>query len=291
MFSSILAATDFSDAALNGVIRAARIARHSNALLNIVHVVQTTAIDQMRSLLTDAPADLQQRLLADAQVKLDELAEMVRREYGVNPSLKVAEGTLLDELDKAQKNTEADLTVLGARGASVARHLLLGSTAERLLAQAQHPILVVRNPGEVSYRRTLIPVDFSEASMVAVQRARALAPNTRVTALHAYEAPFEGKLRTAGVDSKSIRGYLQAAEASATERMLRFVQGAGDPHLIQSLVLHGHPLVHVLDQEEELGCQLIVVGGGSGSRAQDFLLGSLSRRVLSQSRVDVLLSV
>jgi nucleotide-binding universal stress UspA family protein len=69
------------------------------------------------------------------------------------------------------------------------------------------------------------------------------------------------------------------------------VQGAGDTHLLETLVVHGHPLVHVLDQEEELGCQLIVVGGGSGSRTQDFLLGSLSRRVLSQSRVDVLLSV
>ncbi len=290
MFTSILAATDFSDSSFNGVLRAARIARHADAQLHIVHVAPASAMD-LRSLLTNAPADLQQRLLADAHARLDALGEMVRREYDVNPSLKMVEGALLDELDKAQKNTGADLTVLGARGASVARHLLLGSTAERLLAQARHPILVVRSPGEVPYRRTLIPVDFSDASMVAVRRARAIAPSTRVTALHAYEAPFEGKLRIAGVDSKSIRGYLQAAEASATEQMFNFVQSASDPHLIHSLVLHGHPLVHVLDQEEELGCQLIVVGGGSGSRAQDFLLGSLSRRVLSQSRVDVLLSV
>ncbi len=87
-----------------------------------------------------------------------------------------------------------------------------------------------------------------------------------------------------------MRGYVQGAEATARRQMHTLLAAAEPAPPVSPLVLHGHPVAHALDQEEELDCQLVVVGRGSGSRAEDFLLGSVSRRVLSQSRVDVLLS-
>jgi len=290
-FTSILAATDFSDASRNAVLRAGRLAQQFKAGLHIVHVAQPSVADQLRHLVSDPPQDLQQRMTAAAQFDLDEIVESVRREYGIPASARLAEGPMLEELKKAQRDTAADLTVLGARGISVARHLLLGSTAERLLASAQHPILVIRLPAEAPYRRTLVPVDFTDASLVAVERARALSPAARLTLLHAFEAPYEGKLRTAGVDRARIREYMQAAESSAHSQMSELVRKVGDPASVQPLVVHGNPFVHTIDQAEELGSQLVVVGRGSGSRVEDYLLGSTSRRVLAQSSADVLLSV
>ena len=50
---------------------------------------------------------------------------------------------------------------LGARGASFMRHLMLGSTAERLVRRSDRPLLVVKQPPHERYRRRLVAVDFS----------------------------------------------------------------------------------------------------------------------------------
>ncbi|MDB5752419.1 MAG: universal stress protein [Ramlibacter sp.] len=288
-FTSILVATDLSDHARQAVLRAARIARVTGAALHLVHVQQVAALDQLRQLLAHAPADLRSRLEGAARFGLAALADTLARDHGVKPQLHCHEGDLIEAITRAGEQTTADLVVLGARGASVARHLLLGSTAERLLAAATRPMLVVRTPAEVTWKKVLVPVDFSDASVAAVQRARALAPAARIYALHAYEAPFEDKLRQLGMEARQLRAYLQAAEQEAVGRMSALLAATGPG--IASLLLHGHPLAHTLDQEEELGCQLVVVGKGSGSRARDIAQGSLSRRVLAQSGVDVLMSV
>ena len=290
-FTNILATTDLSAHAREAVLRAARIARETGAALHLVHVLQVAAIDQVRNRLGGAPADLRIRLENAARFALEELADTLAREHGVQAALRCVEGDLVGEIARAGEETSADLLVLGARGASVARHLLLGSTAERLLAQARCAMLVVRHPAEVTYRRVLVPVDFSPASLPALRRAQELAPAARIYALHAYEAPFEGKLRLAGLEDRQLRTYVQDAAQEALQGMTALLaQAPTKPH-VAPLLLHGHPLAHTLDQEEELGCQLVVVGRGSGSRVDDFLLGSLSRRVLAQSTGDVLMSV
>jgi nucleotide-binding universal stress UspA family protein len=137
----------------------------------------------------------------------------------------------------------------------------------------------------------LVPVDFTDASVTALQRAQAIAPAGRLHALHAYEAPFEGKLRLAGLDDRQLRDYVQSAEGEAAQAMAALVAQLAPTIRVEPLLLHGHPLAHTLDQEEELDCQLVVVGHGSGSRVDDYLLGSLSRQVLAQSTADVLMSV
>lgn len=187
---NVLAATDLSGHAREGVLRAARIARDTGATLHLVHVLQVAAMDPLRNRLADAPFDLRARLEAAARFALEELADTVAREQGVQPALRCVEGDLPGEIARAGEEVSADLVVLGARGASVARHLLLGSTAERLLGRSSRSMLVVRRPAEVTYRRVLVPVDFSEASLPALRLAQALAPAARIYALHAYEAPF-----------------------------------------------------------------------------------------------------
>lgn len=291
MITSILATTDLSGHAREAVLRAARIARDTGAALHVVHVLQVAPIDKLRHGLTDAPTDLRTRIEAAARFALEELAQAVQRDYGIAASLRCVEGELLPEIERAGEEVAADLVVFGARGASVARRLLLGSTAERLLARSTRPMLVVRLPAEVTYRRVLVPVDFSESALPALRRAQALAPAGSVHALHAYEAPYEGKLRLAGLDDKQLRSYVRTAADDAGRAMTALLAQAGPTPPVQPLLLHGHPLAQTLDQQEELDCQLVVVGKGSGSRVDDFLLGSMSRRVLAQCSVDVLMSV
>ena len=150
-------------------------------------------------------------------------------------------------------------------------------------------MLVVTRAAVAGYRCVLVPVDFSQASEPAVHLARAVAPGARIVLMHAYEAPFEGKLRVAGVEESYLEEYREHARAEAQASMEALCERTGLPSQAGGGVLvHGSAAERILAQEDEQDCDLIVMGRQGQSEVEDMLLGSVSRRVLAESEADVL---
>ena len=285
----VLAATDLSAPARHAADRAAALAHSLGATLDLVHVAQAPPLERLRRLVGELPEDLSQRWLADSEAGLHALAAALKNRHGVAAGVHVTSGALLGEIARVADATSADLIVLGARGSSLVRHFVLGSTAERLVSTCTRPMLVVRQIAHAPYQSILVPVDFSAASAASVRCAAAVAPAARLRLLHAFEAPFEGKLRTAGVRDRVVRDYRKGAEREAREQMEALCAEAGPAEAdSKALLLHGSAVTRVLEQEQEDDCDLIVVGKLGESRLQDFLLGSVTRRVLADSQADVL---
>ena len=53
-------------------------------------------------------------------------------------------------------------------------------------------------------------------------------------------------------------------------------------------VIHGATALRVLEQEEELGADLIVLGKHGADMTEELLLGSVTKHVLAHARCDVL---
>jgi nucleotide-binding universal stress UspA family protein len=283
----LLAATDLSAPARHAVERAALVAKAAGARLDLVHVAPFSRLDELRRLVAGLPADVDAKVREQTQMLVDALAATVRERHGVEATTHVATGPLLPSVTELAAQVNAGLLVLGARGSSMLRHLVLGSTAARLLDGFGRPMLVVKRAAAGPYRRVLVPVDFSETSLPAVQLARAVAPDARIAVMHAYEAPFEGKLRFAGVEEDYLEEYRRAAHAEARDRMADLCRRAGLDDGAQLLV-HGAAAERILAQEDEQDCDLIVMGRQGQSAVEDLLLGSVSRRVLAESDSDVL---
>ena len=288
----LLVATDLSDPARHAAVRAAMIARETGASLDLVHVVSLGPLEKLRRLVAEIPVELEQRILDASREEVGELAAALLRQYGVSSGVHVVSGPLLSELATQTDQLSADLVVLGARGASVMRHLLLGSTAERMLRRASCPMLVVKQAPRERYRTLLVPVDFSPGSLWAISNARALAPAADILLLHAFAVPFEGKLVLAGVDDDTIQRYRVAAEQEALQKLRELRGEAGlSPDGVRLMVFHGDPLRHIIRQEQERDCDLIVMGKHGESKIEDLLLGSVTKHVLTESQADVLVSV
>ena len=69
-----------------------------------------------------------------------------------NVNMIVRTGSPAEEIVDAAKHVEADLIVMGSRGLSGVRSVLLGSVSDRVLHLAHCPVLVVR-PNETKHRR------------------------------------------------------------------------------------------------------------------------------------------
>ena len=291
-FRRILATTDLSAPARHAAERAALVSRETTAQLDLLHVANLAPLERLRQLMGSSQAELEARVLDAARRKLIDLAGLIHERFGVVANPRVAAGALLAELARETDALAADLLVCGAKGESVIRHFVLGTTALRLLSTTRCPVLVVKQPPHEPYRRLLVPVDFSASSLRAVRQARRIAPRADIVLLHAFDVPFEGKLRYASVDDEIIHHYRIVARQEALQKLQALRDQAGLPVVGTSLVvLHGDPTFRITEQEQECDCDLIVVGKHGEGMLEELFLGSVTKHVLAESQGDVLVSV
>lgn len=288
----ILATTDLSAPARHAAERAALVSQETAAQLDLLHVANLAPLERLRQLMGSNGAELETRVLDAARSKLVDLASLIHQRFGVVANPRVVAGALLAELAREADALAAGLLVCGAKGESVIRHFVLGTTALRVLSTTRCPVLVVKQPPHEPYRRLLVPVDFSPSSLRAIRHARSIAPGAELVLLHIFDVPFEGKLRYASVDDEVIHHYRIVAKQEATQKLQALRDQAGLPVVGTSLlVLHGDPTFRIIEQEQECDCDLIVVGKHGESVLEELLLGSVTKHVLAESQGDVLVSV
>jgi nucleotide-binding universal stress UspA family protein len=92
------------------------------------------------------PPDFWANVKTEAQQSLDRYAETLRSR-GVEVESMVREGYPATVIEEEAERCNADLIVIGTRGLSGLKHLLLGSIAERVVQKAPCPVLTVKTPG------------------------------------------------------------------------------------------------------------------------------------------------
>ncbi len=288
---TILVATDLSAPAGHAVERAFLLAASSGSELCILHAMELDALDSLREMCGDNVPAVKAALNSDARRRLDELASDAAIRRGVAARTCIAEGNPLNTIAAEADALDARLVVLGARGESLLRRALLGPTAARLLRKSsRRPVLVVKREPHEAYRCVLVTVDFSPVSLKAVRLARIWAPRADLVLLHAFELPYEGKLRIAGVDEQEIRRYVTSSSQNRRESLHDLAATAGlapTEYLVR--VIHGDPAQQIVAMEQELATDLIVIGKHGSHVVEELLLGSVTKHVLAESQCDVLI--
>lgn len=285
-FRSILVATDFSVDGNNAVRRAALLAQQHDARLSMLHVVNPAGFKPLRDWFSRSiDIDLK---TAQARATLRRFAAEIVGRHDVVANFEVLVGDAFEELLRASERV--DLVVLGQRGKSPLKDLVIGKTADRLLRTCRTPVLVVKQAVEAPYRRVLVPVDFTPCSDAAVRAAAVLAPGVGIHVFHAISSTREAVLREADVPEAVIRESRAREEAGVSARMRRSVARLGLDSRRMSFVLGRGPAARsTLLQAQTLSADLIVAGKQGRSTVAGFLLGSVSSRLLAGSSCDMVI--
>jgi nucleotide-binding universal stress UspA family protein len=150
-------------------------------------------------------------------------------------------------------------------------------------------VLVVRRAPEGDYRQALAAVDLGPRSQAVLRAALVVAGQARVTAVHAYQAPFEAKLRHKGFPEEDIARYAEREGEAAHRNMQALL---GDPELaglnLESRIVHGHPNPMLPETAHSLGADLVVAGRHGGSRLEEAMMGSITKFLVYYAPCDVL---
>ncbi|MDP2110352.1 MAG: universal stress protein [Thiobacillus sp.] len=289
---SLLATTDFSAPARHALERAAQLAAaHPGAQLTVAHVVSTSMLTRLRGVMRDEAPAMEARVADETQQALTELAARLSTQYACPVNTRLAQGVALDAITELANELQANLLVMGARGAHFVREFLLGSTTERVLRKTRRPVLAVKQRPQGAYRRVLVPVDFSVHALAAAQTAHRWLPDAEIVLLHAFEVDIEGTLRFASIAEEQIHEYRARARVEALDAMTQFVDQLSIPAgQLTRLVVHGAPTLRILEHEQSLDVDLIVMGKHGQSTLEELLLGSVTKHVLAYSSSDVLIA-
>jgi len=288
-FKRIVCATDFSTDASSALARAVLLAAEHGATLEVLHVVAQESLDALRQWVPD-PGGFPERLARAAREELERCAADAARRAGISIDTRVVTGDVTQSI--LERAASSDLVVIGAHGTNPLKDMLLGTTAERLVGRSSRPILVVRTAADRPYAKVIVAVDLLPGTEEAMAGALAFAAAATLTAVHAYDVPFDGMLQRAGVAQTHIDEHRARAHRAALDAIAELSRAvSGDAGRFLGFAERGHPAATVVRQQQAIGADLVVIRKRARSLVEAVLLGSVTRHVLSDATSDVLLLV
>lgn len=193
----------------------------------------------------------------------------------------------------------ADLIVMGTHGTSGFEHLVLGSVTEKVLRKALCPVLTVppraQATSRLPFRRVLCAIDFSEASLAALQFAASLAQEAGavLTLLHVLEWPWEEPPPPMIEELPFEQGFALAefrrySEETAQKRLESLISDSLRVSPAPVRLRSGKPYVQILHVAAEEKTDLIVIGVHGRNPLDMALFGSTTNQVVRRATCPVL---
>lgn len=293
----ILAPIDFSEESVPALGYAAALARWYSSRITVLHVVVT------RPAVNIVPSPYP---TAFAPVALEGIrADVLGHLDGV-----IAQGGALDvEVEKAVEEAPdvsseilaragvlpADLIVMGTHGRGGFDHLVLGSVAEKVLRKARCPVLTVPKRAHpapehapIQFRRILCAVDFSAASVAALEFALSLAEeaDARLTLLHAVEVPHGLRDSPWSFDVDAARARLEGDSARSLEALVP--EAVRNFCTVETAIAEGRAAPEILRFADERSADLVVMGVQGRGALDRLFFGSNTHAVIRRAQCPVL---
>ncbi len=231
-------------------------------------------------------------LMSEASAKLTEFKRQAHQR-GIAATIRIATGIPNEEVIAAAQAEETDLIIVGTRGKSGLAHVLLGSTAERVIRMAPCPVLAVHTtkaegPAEegISLDRILVPTDLSDCSLEAVKYAGvvALQAKASIELLHIMEPAYYGI--DFAMESRAEREQKRRVTTEKLEALLSDLAAVGI--VVQVSLVGGTPVDTILEFAHRSSSHLIVMGTHGRRGLSHGWAGSVTEAVLRRGTIPVL---
>ncbi|PSH03768.1 MAG: hypothetical protein CXZ00_10475 [Acidobacteria bacterium] len=279
----ILCPVDFSQVSINAYEYAQSLAWHYKAKLLLLHVLYCVGA-------RDFPYD---QIYPEKRAEVEqELKDFVKHHTraDIQPECIAEDGLARDRILAVAQSHAADLIVLGTHGLRGIDRLMLGSVTERILREAQCPVLAVRKRAprvhvpsatgdseHIRLRKILCCTDFSSHANEASEYALSLAKEygAELTLLHVLEDI-----------PKSTE--LQVATAKALKKLEEQIPEGQERCKFNAMVRLGKPYQQIIQFALESQSDMVVMGVRGHGALEMELFGSTTYRVIQLGTTPVL---
>ncbi|HLP62117.1 MAG TPA: universal stress protein [Candidatus Deferrimicrobium sp.] len=193
----------------------------------------------------------------------------------------VVEGIESEEVIRFAEKNDIDMILVGRRGISQIKDILIGSTTSRLIRNSDIPVLVVpKTKSNAQIKRILSPIDLGKISLPELKYSISLAKQldaklyvAHVTEFFNYKVPV---LKRDKLIQKINENIIEIAKESKYN-IENIIYEIGEP---------AHKIIEISKQNQ---IDLIVMTSHQRKGIEKFFLGSISEKVLMYSNIPVLI--
>jgi nucleotide-binding universal stress UspA family protein len=297
---NVLVPIDFSPPSLEAIEFALPLLKQFGAQLHLVHVVEP---DYPLSSLPTLPLIVPELEVGrSVRRHLKDVAKKYKLELRPE-NIHALRGRPFEEICRLARQAGIDLIAISTRGHTGLKHLLLGSTAERVVRYSPCPVLVVRRfdrkkkasrngkttRPELSFGNIVVPIDFSDCSMKGLTYAKALAKQfgSKLVLLHSVALQYY-------ITSDEYARYdlpllTQHAEKAARNQMRNLIEKTDwDGIEVESSLQIGHAGQQICYRAKDRGADIIVTSTHGTTGLKHILLGSTAEYVVRHAHCPVL---
>src|SRR6476646_7297852 len=274
---NVLVPIDFSAPSLEAIEAALPLMKHFGADLHLVHVFELEVGQQVRRQLRDVAKDYSVPL---------------RRE-----NIRAIKGRPFEEICRLAQEIDIDLIVVATRGNTGLKHLLLGSTAERVVRYSPCPVLVVRGsdsrkkpvPKLATFQKILVPVDFSDCSMKGLEYAKELAREFRAKLILLHSIALQYYVASDEYARYDLPLLLEQIDEAAKQQMRDLVQQTTWNGIeVETSIEIGHAGQQICAKASDRKADLIAISTHGRTGFEHVLLGSTAEYVARHASCPVL---
>jgi len=192
-------------------------------------------------------------------------------------------------VDEAVKN-RISMIVMGRRGRTGLKRLMMGSVTSRVIGHAPCNVLVVPRAAKVEFKNILVATDGSKYSAAAASEAIGLAKRNGSKLTVISVVPSELMTPTDIEFSMPQRELIAEKEMHEAEKNAKAVKDAAQKEgvAVQAFIMSGKPSDAIIETAREKGADLIVLGSHGKTGIEKLLMGGVAERVIVLSTCAVL---
>jgi nucleotide-binding universal stress UspA family protein len=276
---TILVPHDFSAHSDTALRRAVNLAKTTKGRIHLLHAYAWPVRGVMPYDMA-VPAGVWDAIRQGTLEKLEELRADLEKQ-GVEATAEVNSHLPVEAITSTATKLPADLIVMGTRGLTGFKHVVLGSVAERTVRLASCPVLTVKEDDKAeATRRIVVATDFSGPGEHARDEGVALAKQlgAEVHLVHAFDIPLA---MVTPYEVTVPDGLIHEAREAARKKL----ESALEAIRKQGVKATGHlaevPAAPAIAQVAgEVKADLVVIGTHGRTGLKHVLLGSVAERTL-----------
>jgi nucleotide-binding universal stress UspA family protein len=272
----ILVPTDFSDLSMTALRYAAAMAKHSDAKIMMLHVMQPYEHAEILKKIIDFESVVQKAV----EEKMHEISIKQSDLLGVPIHVKVVQGKVFEEIEKYATDESVDLIVMPTHGAGAIGNLerfVLGSNAYRVVHISKAPVITLREAKEkVVFENIVLPLDMTKETKQKVDQAIKIAKVFGSTIHVISVTTFFDEYR---YNLSEIRSQLLEVADKVVD--------SGVP-AVTAMLRHDDIADSVIDYAKKHNADLVIIMTRQENKLNDLVIGSSARKVITECPVPVL---
>lgn len=279
--NNLLIASDFSKHADWALQRSIHLAKSNQASLYFLHVI-TPPLDSI------AQSSDPNYFSVKKEIEEKILKKLTDNMPKLSANASVVLGRVADEVVRYADDNHCELIIVGAHGRYFINEHILGTTSGSIIRQSCAPVLLIKKEPNFTYDRILIATDLSEASKEMVQATFNCFPNATFQLLHVVDIYYRQFFNLTDLDEEFVDSKHPKTK-DILEKLDNFLSECHvDESKFEQKIIGGYYADAIIEQAHKWNADLLAFGTQSKSGLHYLLMGSVAKRILHLSTIDML---